>query len=87
MLLLSLISESNKWGNNCRQTNEHEAIRGNRTWHFTRTNSPFKTAAFAPGQPLDLGQFGQRIRAFFVKFPLRLILTKFDNFLTWRTKP
>lgn len=59
-------------------TDEHEAISGNRTCHFTRTNSPFKTAAFGPGQLLDPGKVGNRGIFFF----LRLILTKFDNFLT-----
>lgn len=85
MLLLSLISESNEGGNNCRPIDEHEAISGNRTCHFARTNSPFKTAAFAPGQLLDLGQVGNR-SFFSVKLPLRLILTKFDNVLTSANK-
>lgn len=80
MLLLLVICESNEMGNNCGPTDEHEAISGNRTCHFTRTNSPFKTAAFALGQLLDPGKV--RNQGFFVELWLRLILTKFDNFLT-----
>lgn len=48
-----LLCESNERGNNCRPNDEYEAISGNRTCHFTQTNSPFETAAFALGQQLD----------------------------------
>lgn len=55
-MLLHSAWESNERGNNYRPTNEHEAISGNRTCHFTQTNSPFKTAAFSLGQLLDPGK-------------------------------
>lgn len=51
----------------------------NRTCHFPQTNSPSKTAAFALGQLRDPGKVRDR---FVVELSLRLILTKFDNFLT-----
>lgn len=51
-----------KGGNNCGGTDEYEAISGNRTCHFTRTNSLFKTALFALGQLRDPGE--ARNRAF-----------------------
>ena len=85
MLPLLVVCESNERGNNCGPTDERDAISGNRSCHFTQTNSPFKTAAFALGQLRDPGQVrnqGFFFFFFFVELSLRLILTKFDNFLT-----
>lgn len=68
-------------------TDEREAISGNRTCHFyTGLILPFKTAAFALGQLPDPGQVGNRRWGFIVELSPRLILTKFDNFLTLAQK-
>lgn len=56
MLPFLVVCESNERGNNCGPTDERDAISGNRTCHFTQTNSPFKTAAFALGQLRDPGR-------------------------------